>query len=52
VFVWQLRSIGTIDEIVAAVSEGRYHETRQVYEGRRGIDFAKMVLARLNLGKE
>lgn len=47
VFIWQLRSIGTVDEVIASVSDARFTETRLVYEGRRGVDFARKILARI-----
>ena len=47
VFIWRLRSIGTLDMGRAATNQNRFTKTRRVYDGRRGVDFARTILARL-----
>lgn len=47
VTIWRLRSLDTIDMIHAAKSQKRYDTTRTVYDGRRGVDYARQVVARL-----
>lgn len=47
VFIWRLRSIGTADMARAATNQNRYTRTRRVYDGRRGVEYARNILARL-----
>jgi SNF2 family DNA or RNA helicase len=43
---WRLVSQNTADQVVLAASDSRYRGTRSMYEGARGIEFARRFLPR------
>jgi len=44
---WRLVSSNSADPIVLADADTRYRETRAVYEGQRGVDFARKMLGNM-----
>lgn len=42
---WRLASIGTVDQATIEIIDGRYRATRLVYDGARGVDFARKMLS-------
>lgn len=52
VVIWRLITVGSIDEAIDITNERRFNVTRQHMDGRRGVDFARKVLARFTAGKE
>lgn len=46
VVIWRLITKGSIDEAIDITNERRFNTTREHMDGRRGVDFARKVLAR------
>jgi Superfamily II DNA/RNA helicases, SNF2 family len=52
VVIWRLITVGSVDEAIDITNERRFNTTREHMDGRRGVDFARKVLARFVAGKE
>ena len=46
--IWRLRSRGTIDMLIQAKNDKTYQKTRELFDGKRGVEFARKILARLS----
>lgn len=49
VTIWTLLGIGTLDQAVAKVVSQRYTATRELMDGRRGLDIEKNVLEKIRV---
>lgn len=46
VVIWRLITLGSVDEAIDRTNERRFNTTRKHMDGRRGVDYARRILAR------
>lgn len=46
VVIWRLITKGSVDEAIDHINEKRFNTTREHMDGRRGVDYARRILAR------
>lgn len=47
VTIWRLRSIDTMDIVIANENNSRYEESRALMDGARGVEFARRIIERI-----
>lgn len=52
VVIWNLIAAGTMDQLVALRVSSRYKVTRELLDGRRGVEFQKKVLDKIRVPKD
>lgn len=46
VIIWRLITLGSVDEAIDRTNEKRFNTTRKHMDGRRGVEYARRILAR------